>query len=76
MGSDEYHPLSQHGSNLTEAGSIGYMVVDVLDSLHIMGLEEEYSRARQWVEKLNFDVDGLYSTFEVRLYVLFMLAVV
>jgi hypothetical protein len=65
MGSDEYHPISQNGSNLTEAGSIGYMVVDVLDTLQIMGLEQEYARARTWVANLSFDRDGEYSTFEV-----------
>jgi hypothetical protein len=28
MGDDEYHPISRKGSNLTEAGGIGYTVVD------------------------------------------------
>ena len=27
MGSDEYHPISRNGSNLTTAGGIGYTVV-------------------------------------------------
>ncbi|KAF6754190.1 glycoside hydrolase family 47 protein, partial [Ephemerocybe angulata] len=70
MGSDEYHPISHGASNLTEAGSIGYMVVDVLDSLQIMGLDEEYQRARTWVENVSFDVDGEYSTFETTIRVL------
>ena len=66
MGDDEYHPLEQSGSNLTEAGGIGYMIVDVIDSLQIMGLEGEYSRARTWVsEKLSFERDDHFSTFEV-----------
>ena len=67
MGDDEYHPLSRKGSNLTEAGGIGYMVVDVLDSLQIMGLKDEYARARKWVEeKLTFERNATFSTFEVR----------
>ena len=66
MGDDEYHPLEQSGSNLTEAGGIGYMIVDVIDSLQIMGLDDEYSRARTWVsEELSFERDDDFSTFEV-----------
>lgn len=66
MGDDEYHPLEQSGSNLTKAGGIGYMIVDVIDSLQIMGLDDEYSRARTWVsEKLSFERDDDFSTFEV-----------
>ncbi len=66
MGDDEYHPIGKRGSNLTRAGGIGYMVVDVLDSLQIMGLDEEYQHARKWVaEKLSFDRDDAFSTFEV-----------
>ncbi|KAF8910215.1 mannosyl-oligosaccharide 1,2-alpha-mannosidase [Gymnopilus junonius] len=62
MGDDEYHPLSKNGSNLTEAGGIGYMVVDVLDSLQIMDL---------WVEdELSFDRDAKFSTFETTIRVL------
>ncbi|KAF8195091.1 glycoside hydrolase [Pholiota molesta] len=65
MGDDEYHPIDKRGSNLTEAGGIGYMVVDVLDTMQIMGLQDEYIRARKWVaEKLTFDRDDRFSTFE------------
>ncbi|KAF8167279.1 glycoside hydrolase family 47 protein [Crassisporium funariophilum] len=71
MGDDEYHPLSQKGSNLTEAGGIGYMVVDVIDTLQLMGLQEEYSRARNWVaNELSFDRDDNFSTFETTIRVL------
>jgi endoplasmic reticulum Man9GlcNAc2 1,2-alpha-mannosidase len=67
MGNDEYHPLSKHGSNLTESGSIGYTVLDVIDTMQIMGLQEEYSRAREWIStNLSFDRDGNFNTFEVR----------
>lgn len=68
MGCDAYHPVSKAGSNLTEAGGIGYMVLDAIDSLIILGLDEEYQRAREWVaNELSFERDGVYSTFEVSL---------
>ncbi|KAF9535618.1 glycoside hydrolase family 47 protein [Crepidotus variabilis] len=71
MGADEYHPISKQGSNLTDAGGIGFMVVDVLDSLQIMGLRAEYGRARKWVaERLDFDKGALFSTFETTIRVL------
>lgn len=68
MGDDEYHPLSHTGSNLTNAGGIGYTVVDSIDTMLIMGLHDEYQRARQWVQdQMSFDRDANFSTFEVRL---------
>ena len=66
MGADEYHPISHHGANLSEAGGIGYTVVDSIDTMMIMGLDEEVARARKWIdEKLSFEKDGSFSTFEV-----------
>ncbi|KAF8657971.1 hypothetical protein AX16_002132 [Volvariella volvacea WC 439] len=71
MGSDEYHPISKRGTNLTTAGGIGYTVIDALDTMQIMGLKAEYSRARYWVKhKLSFDRDGNYNTFETTIRVL------
>jgi len=66
MGCDNYHPVAKRGSNLTRDGGIGYTVLDVVDSLILLGLDEEYQRAREWVaNKLSFDRDGIYNTFEV-----------
>lgn len=68
FGCDEYHPVSRTGKNLTTERGIGYMIVDALDTMLIMGqpLQEEYRRARNWVAtELDFDRDGRYSTFEV-----------
>lgn len=66
MGDDEYHPISHAGSNLTQAGGIGYTVADSIDTMIIMGLEDEYQRARAWVaDKLSFERDGNFNTFEV-----------
>ncbi|KAG2153531.1 glycoside hydrolase family 47 protein [Suillus bovinus] len=71
MGDDEYHPISHTGSNLTKAGGIGYTVVDSIDTMIIMGLEDEYQRARAWVaDKLSFERDGKFNTFETTIRVL------
>lgn len=66
MGSDEYHPISRNGSNLTDAGGIGYTVIDSIDTMLIMGLNDDYARARTWVaDKLSFETNGSFNTFEV-----------
>ena len=66
MGSDEYRPLSQSGENLNKAGGIGYTVIDALDTMLIMGLDEEVQRARQWVrDNHTFDRSGNFNMFEV-----------
>ena len=66
MGDDEYHPIGHTGSNLTEAGGIGYIVVDSIDTMLIMDLHDEYARARKWVEtKMSFGRDANFNTFEV-----------
>ena len=66
MGDDEYHPLSHQGSNLTTAGGVGYTIVDALDTMLIMGLHDEYIRARDWVaHDMNLDRDANFNTFEV-----------
>ncbi|KAF8972460.1 glycoside hydrolase family 47 protein [Flammula alnicola] len=71
MGNDEYHPLSKKGSNLTDEGGIGYTVVDSIDTMQIMGLEEEYKHARDWVAKnLTFEREGNFNTFETTIRVL------
>ncbi|KAG1885838.1 glycoside hydrolase [Suillus subluteus] len=65
MGDDEYHPISHAGSNLTKAGGIGYTVADSIDTMIIMGLEDEYQRARAWVaDKLSFERDANFNTFK------------
>ncbi|KAH8094676.1 glycoside hydrolase [Cristinia sonorae] len=71
MGADEYHPISHKGSNLSDAGGIGYTIVDSIDTMQIMGLTDEYERARDWVEKkLDFNKDGKFNTFETTIRVL------
>ncbi|KAH6911170.1 mannosyl-oligosaccharide 1,2-alpha-mannosidase [Coprinopsis sp. MPI-PUGE-AT-0042] len=72
MGKDEYHPLSQQGSNLVPGTrGIGYTVVDAIDTMQLMGLNAEYARAREWINSsLNFDQSGLYSVFETTIRIL------
>ncbi|KAI0778922.1 glycoside hydrolase [Trametes elegans] len=71
MGDDEYHPISHKGTNLTEAGGIGYTVVDSIDTMLIMGLHDEYARARDWIAtKMSFERDADFNTFETTIRVL------
>ncbi|ESK93354.1 glycoside hydrolase family 47 protein [Moniliophthora roreri MCA 2997] len=71
MGADEYHPMSHKGTNLTEAGGIGYTVIDSIDTMLMMGLKDDYGRARTWVEnKLSFERDANFNTFETTIRVL------
>jgi hypothetical protein len=52
---------------MSPAGPVGYFLIDSLDSLLLTGLTDEYRRARDWVEKLSFDLDDKFHTFEVKL---------
>ncbi|ETW86588.1 glycoside hydrolase family 47 protein [Heterobasidion irregulare TC 32-1] len=71
MGADEYHPISRNGSDLTPAGGIGYTVVDSLDTMLLMGLADEYARARAWVAtNMTFERDASFNTFETTIRVL------
>ncbi|KAJ7870729.1 glycoside hydrolase [Mycena olivaceomarginata] len=71
MGNDEYHPIARKGTNLTEAGGIGYTVIDSIDTMLLMGLNDEYAHARQWVESsMTLDRDANFNTFETTIRVL------
>ncbi|GCC26842.1 mannosyl-oligosaccharide 1,2-alpha-mannosidase IA-like isoform X1 [Chiloscyllium punctatum] len=66
-GTNELKPLSKsgHASGLF-GGLLGATIVDSLDTLYIMGLQEEFAEAREWVENnLDFNVNGEVSVFEV-----------
>ncbi|PVF95472.1 glycoside hydrolase [Serendipita vermifera] len=71
-GSDEYHPISKTGTNLTSTG-VGYTIIDTLDTILLFSLSEDgaslgpsYRRARKWLkEQHTFDIDGEYNTFEL-----------
>lgn len=50
---------------------LGLTIVDSLDTLYIMGMEEEFEEARNWVEKeLKLDADRDINLFEVTIRVL------
>jgi len=62
-GQDELQP--QLKSGLNSFGGLGATLVDSLDTLYIMGLKEEFKKARDWVaESLDFDKDYEASVFE------------
>lgn len=62
-GQDELRPISKTGQ---EWMGVGLSIIDSLDTLIIMGLNEEYNLSRDWVEKnLNFDRDVEVQLFEM-----------
>jgi len=47
------------------------MIIDALDTMHIMGLTSEYEHAKLWVaNSLSFDQSGLVNAFEITIRVL------
>ena len=67
-GSNEHKPISRraHSSSIFGSAKMGATIVDALDTLYIMGLDEEYKKARDWIATdLNFDLVSYvpYSTF-------------
>ncbi|KAJ2875612.1 mannosyl-oligosaccharide alpha-1,2-mannosidase [Coemansia asiatica] len=70
FGSDEYHPVSRSGSNLTSQG-IGFFIADSLDTLLLMDLQSEYQQGRDYlVQNLGFEQSGSVSLFETTIRVL------
>lgn len=62
-GQDELQPQSKNGVN--SFGGLGATLIDSLDTLYIMGLEDEFRKAREWVaNSLNFNKDYEASVFE------------
>ncbi|EGG12305.1 family 47 glycoside hydrolase, partial [Melampsora larici-populina 98AG31] len=71
-GSDDFYVLTGTGGNLTRSGSIGYFIVDVLDTLILTKeMDTEYARAREYIQNdLRFDIDGDFNAFETTIRVL------
>ncbi|CAH9077003.1 unnamed protein product [Cuscuta europaea] len=62
-GHDELQPQSRNGVN--SFGGLGATLIDSLDTLYIMGLDEEFQKAREWVANtLDFNKDYDASVFE------------
>ncbi|KAJ7991482.1 hypothetical protein DPEC_G00284330 [Dallia pectoralis] len=68
-GENELQPLSRNGNDARTFGGLrGASIVDSLDTLFIMGLDDEYQEAKEWVENsLNLNVGGEASLFEVNI---------
>ncbi|KAG0346822.1 hypothetical protein BG004_000743 [Podila humilis] len=71
-GKDEYHPISQVGRNMLQNGEgFGFTIVDSLDTMLLMGLEQEFEEAKEWVKnKLDFNQDAEVNLFETTIRVL------
>uniref|UniRef100_A0A0C9RPH0 alpha-1,2-Mannosidase n=1 Tax=Wollemia nobilis TaxID=56998 RepID=A0A0C9RPH0_9CONI len=62
-GFDELQPQSRSGTN--NFGGLGASIIDSLDTLYIMGLDEQFQKAKEWVtNSLDFNKDVDASVFE------------
>ena len=63
-GKNELRPVSKRGhtASIFGSSSMGATIVDALDTLYIMGMEEEFERGRNWV-KDNLDMSKMVSFF-------------
>lgn len=67
-GSDHLRPLSMKDQNWF---SVGLTIVDSVDTLILMGLEDEYNEAKEWIENsLNFEIHKDVNCFEMTIRVL------
>ncbi|KAF8785957.1 endoplasmic reticulum mannosyl-oligosaccharide 1,2-alpha-mannosidase-like [Argiope bruennichi] len=67
-GHDHLKPITKTFQNWF---GLGLTIVDSLDTMYIMGLEEEFNEAKEWVkEKLNFNVNKDVNFFETTIRVL------
>lgn len=63
-GQDQFHPLSNKGSQMSPEG-LGWIIVDSLDTLMILNLTSRLENAREWVRNsLDYDQDQEVNTFE------------
>jgi mannosyl-oligosaccharide alpha-1,2-mannosidase len=52
-GTDELHPVDGSSNNWL---GLGLTIVDAIDTLWIMGMKQEFNKAKDWIEKnLTFD---------------------
>ncbi|RNA09413.1 endoplasmic reticulum mannosyl-oligosaccharide 1-2-alpha-mannosidase-like [Brachionus plicatilis] len=67
-GEDELKPISKKFSSWF---NLGLTIVDSLDTMYIMNLQDQFTEARDWIEKkLNFDVDRYNNLFELTIRIL------
>src|SRR5829696_8134720 len=65
-GHDELLPLSNSYSDFFAAGHpVGLTIVEALDTLYLMGLDDDLDDALDWIENhLDFDIDADFQVFE------------
>ncbi|KAI8903177.1 glycoside hydrolase, partial [Gorgonomyces haynaldii] len=68
-GFDELLPLSKKGHNWMEH-SLLFTPIDSLDTLYLMGMDQEYQEAKRLVLQHNFSVNGTINVFETTIRVL------
>ncbi len=66
FGFDQVLPLSGRPQDFFVQGhSIGLSIIEALDTLYVMGLDEELQLGLDWIYKnLDFDIDGDFHVFE------------
>ncbi|KAK9447362.1 glycoside hydrolase [Limtongia smithiae] len=70
-GADVYRPIAKTSRNLGPQGGLGWLVVDALDTMMLMGLDKQVEHARQWImTNLTLDQDYTASTFETTIRIL------
>jgi len=70
-GKNELRPISKRGHSASVFGSssMGATIVDSMDTLYIMGMEEEFNKGKEWIEG-NLDMNqmsGDVSVFETNI---------
>lgn len=65
-GKNELRPISRkgHSASVFGSGNFGATIVDGLDTLYIMGFDEEFKKGRDWVEQ-NLNLTGAYTELSV-----------
>ncbi|EPS35755.1 hypothetical protein H072_10735 [Dactylellina haptotyla CBS 200.50] len=63
-GFDQFHPISRSGEQMASKG-LGWIIIDALDTMMLMGLTQPLAHAREWVQTaLTYDQDQEVNTFE------------
>lgn len=64
-GKNELSPISKKGHNPNIFGaSMGATIIDAMDTLYIMGLNDEFKQGRDWIaENLDFNIVSNFSNY-------------
>ena len=62
-GKNELRPVSKrgHSASIFGSSSMGATIVDGMDTLYIMGMDEEFDKAREWIAE-NLDLSQMVRT--------------